>query len=844
MGLDAAVEVPAGRRHIIRRPRLTRLLDESGARIILLIAPAGYGKTTLAREWLEEKQYAWYRGGPASADVAALAVGLAEAAAEILPDADKRIRERLRATNQPEQETDLLAEMLAEDLLEWPADALLVFDDYQFAIDSRSSERFVRRVIEQAPVRTLLTSRRRPSWASARRILYGEMFELDREALAMNDDEAERVLARSHEEARTLLHQAQGWPAVIGLAALTEAGIPQDDLPAPLYEYFAEELYQAADPAVRWGLCQLALSPLISSDLSDLLFGPDAGESVITHGVRTGVLTPTRHDAFEIHPLLRSFLLAKFPSEQRAHKEDVLSTLFQFLLDANRWDEAFELVERTASGEQLGQLLREATHELIANGRLATIERWVAFAGEQRVDDPFVDLAESEVALCRGNYVEAIALAQRAGDRIADPTWKARCLNRAGQSALLASREADALAFHRHAAQLVPRKSTQHREALIGQFNAALDLELDDVAAILKELEELRDRTPTTLLRVGSARLLLATRLGGLDEVVAQAQLIRPMVRRSDDPLARTSFLNLLSRGLAHTARYAEAKELAIEGLAEAERYRLQFAASHFLIARAEAEAGLHRYSRALNFARQAISAATEISDQYSLKNAQALYTRVLISLGKASTVGAPNLETDVLPSLWAEYLATHALAYACAGKSADARQALGQIEGVTRTVETKTLRSCTLAILALQDGSDDQQDLALDAFRTASTAGCVDYFICAYRGCPALLRAVADTEWASHAVLSLVTRLGDHESLRMSSAGELPLSEILSRREGEVLQQLTQGRTNKEIAAHFFISESTVKVHVRRILAKMGVRSRTEAVLQAMQSHRDPSDN
>jgi ATP/maltotriose-dependent transcriptional regulator MalT len=48
----------------IKRPRLTKLLDEAGGRILLLLAPAGYGKTTLAREWTAEKdRVGWYAGG-------------------------------------------------------------------------------------------------------------------------------------------------------------------------------------------------------------------------------------------------------------------------------------------------------------------------------------------------------------------------------------------------------------------------------------------------------------------------------------------------------------------------------------------------------------------------------------------------------------------------------------------------------------------------------------------------------------------------------------------------------------------------------------------------------------
>lgn len=60
---------------------------------------------------------------------------------------------------------------------------------------------------------------------------------------------------------------------------------------------------------------------------------------------------------------------------------------------------------------------------------------------------------------------------------------------------------------------------------------------------------------------------------------------------------------------------------------------------------------------------------------------------------------------------------------------------------------------------------------------------------------------------------------------------------EALTDRETDVLRLLADGQSNKEIAASLSIGEKTVKTHVSSILAKLGVQSRTQAVLAAMRS-------
>ena len=76
--------ISVANRHIIERPRLTRLLDETTARVIMLVAPAGYGKTTLARQWMQQRRHAWLHGTAAYADVAALAAGISSSLASVL----------------------------------------------------------------------------------------------------------------------------------------------------------------------------------------------------------------------------------------------------------------------------------------------------------------------------------------------------------------------------------------------------------------------------------------------------------------------------------------------------------------------------------------------------------------------------------------------------------------------------------------------------------------------------------------------------------------------------------------------------------------------------------------
>ena len=104
-----AREPPIGRQRIVARPRLLRSSNDSVARIRIVVAPAGYGKTTLARQWLEDTPSGWCICHPGYADVAALAVGLQSAAGLVVAGSGGALLERLPVTRQADEEVDDLA---------------------------------------------------------------------------------------------------------------------------------------------------------------------------------------------------------------------------------------------------------------------------------------------------------------------------------------------------------------------------------------------------------------------------------------------------------------------------------------------------------------------------------------------------------------------------------------------------------------------------------------------------------------------------------------------------------------------------------------------------------------
>jgi LuxR family maltose regulon positive regulatory protein len=148
------------------------------------------------------------------------------------------------------------------------------------------------------------------------------------------------------------------------------------------------------------------------------------------------------------------------------------------------------------------------------------------------------------------------------------------------------------------------------------------------------------------------------------------------------------------------------------------------------------------------------------------------------------------------------------------------------------------------LVLQALARRSAGRLDLAVQSLERALVLGEPEGYVRTFldKGDPLLdllqrlVRQKSPASAYARRLLSEANEASGHEH-GPSIPPQTPLVEPLTDREVAVLRQMATGSSNQEIARHLVISVGTVKAHIYHITAKLGARSRTEAVARAREA-------
>jgi DNA-binding NarL/FixJ family response regulator len=820
--------------HIIERPRLIARLEEGGgARVSVLAAPAGYGKTTLARQWSQRQlgPVAWHRTTRASGDVALLAVQLDDLLASLAPELPREPG-KVASIASVNPSAQPLGRAILRTFATLGQDVLLVVDEWE-AAGTDEAEALLSMLVEGLDIRFLITTRTRPEWFTPRLQVYGEGLEIGVDELEMTDEEATQVLAALGAVAgrARLMRTAGGWPAVLGLAAMSgDVDFTSSRLLShTLYEFLASELLTSAAEETQDALMLLAVASVTDVEVASSVLGASR-DRVLEDAVARGLLAVTDRKSLSLHPLLRELLIRRF-GEADADTRRALLAQSRRLVDARRWDEALCMAEIAQDGTFVTEAIGAALDDLLAAGRTSSLQRWVAAARAAGAEGGLIDYAESE-ALWRADELDrALAFAAQAAESL-DGDLAARAHLVAGQSAHLADRWQLAVGHAESAAKLAISSQTRE-DALWVRFIASRERQVPDLRRRLDDFEAATRPGIRQALRSAVGALSFAEIDGGLTAALDQARTVLAMTKDGEEPIAHTALLSCYSYELSIIGRYQEALVNADKLASIAESCGIDFPLPYAELNRAYAHIGLRRFTAADRTLAILERQTRDDPGGYFRGNLAIQRARLYASLGDAQrALDALSLGPDERNSRCARaaFVGWQALLSAIVGDAAEATYLSRSATEGARSIEATALSHLTKAVLWLRREEMEQADVGIDA---AIDTEASDPVLIAVRADALLAQRIAERRETTNWLKRLLERSGDTslaDSLGLRIPRPAKQKQVLTPREAEVHELLAQGLTNEEIARVLFISLSTTKVHVKHIYEKLCVRSRLEA--------------
>ncbi|HEX5810384.1 MAG TPA: AAA family ATPase, partial [Anaerolineales bacterium] len=396
------VRIPFRRRELITRTRLIdALYDQLEKRLLLIVAPAGYGKTSLLIDLAQQSELpvCWLSLDALDQEPQRFLRYLIAAISETFPKFGRDALAALESMTSIEQDEERLLVTITNEInAQINEHFVLVLDDYHLvanvAFINHAITRFLQLTGEQ--VHVILATRNLPSLPDAPlMIARNQVGGLSFEDLSFYSEEIQQLFQQNNgillspEDAETLVQQTEGWIAAIHLTNGQPGTLPKMhplESTRELFDFFSKEvLLRQPDPVRRFmlmtsvfdtfdvSLCEQVLQPLVEEDHFDWL--------ALFNTVRTGNLfsVPLDNEGrwMRYHHLFQHYLRSQLQYEQPALAWHIQQNLARAYEKQESWEEALEVYARLDDHESQVHLLIHAGLDFISAGRVLTLANWL-----------------------------------------------------------------------------------------------------------------------------------------------------------------------------------------------------------------------------------------------------------------------------------------------------------------------------------------------------------------------------------------------------------------------------------------------------------------------------------
>ena len=876
--LATKLRVPPLLPRIVRRSRLVDDLENGlpAHKLILLSAPAGYGKTTLLAEWAQATQYrvAWLAVDQEDNALDRFLRYLLASWETIHPEVRHSPLGLLLGASEPDTDAVLSAFLnLASDL---PHHLVFVLDDYHL-IEEPSIHQALTFLLDHLPptLHFALAARARPPLPLARYRARQELLELRTEDLQFARDETADFLNRlmrldlTQDELAELHTRMEGWAAGLQMVALSRQGRlgAGDTLVVSgkhrfIADYLTEDVLAPLPADRRRFLLQTSILERLCGSLCDSITERTDGQETLELLERENVfltLLDESREWFRYHQLFAEFLQGEL---QRRHPEEVAllhGRAAQWYLAHDLPEQAFQHAVARGDLELVIYIFERYVPAKLQGGEVKIVERWLAALPEAwRAAHSMLGFAQACVLLYTGQfeaglrYVDEVEQRVRAqGEEMRAQLAKVtalRCIVACYQNDL-----SPAEAFAHEALRDLPEDDIELRNGLYGALGDTYRKNgrwEEAKACYLKTL----DFPHTPSFHVQSVIAFGA--LADLDLQQGHLQGAATYWRRAlaiiNDrrswgilPLSLIGWVYLRMGEIFYEwNELGEASGHVDQGLQRAELSgdAQAMLAGHLIAGRLKLTAGDSAAASACLERAHSLVEGAEFPDWTGrLERLRLEWWLAQGRLRAAVDWANEMIEVGVREGQPANEETRLAIARALTaqGDAPTLTRALALLRALLQAAEAEGRAGIEIEALALQAlaswrrGEHPSAMTSLErALRLAEPEGYVRLF--ADLGLPMarLLQEARSRAVMPEYVAKLLAAFGDGHPLTAQVA--MPLPEPLSQREQEVLKLIAAGLTNREIAETLVVSPETVKKHTSAIYSKLGVSNRTEAANKA----------